>query len=310
MGAPLTPDDAVERLRRRGRLAQWVHGARPYSLVVALAPILVGVAYCYGEAGPLAVWPVLAASMAAVSIQIATNLANDAADGASGIDAPGRSGPPRLTGSGLMSARAVRAGALAMTAVAMVFGLVAVVEGGVPILLIGLVSVLAGWTYSFGPRPISATPWGEAVVVVFFGVLAVSGIAWLGGRLAGWTPLLLGLAIGLPAGAVLTVNNHRDREKDQQAGRQTLAIRIGPQATVWLYGAQMIGASLIAALALWPMTARGAVTIALTGFAGLWMMRRVARTPIGPEQSRRLAETAQVQLLLASLMAVVLVVRP
>jgi len=300
----------ADQLRQRGRLAMWVHGARLYSLVITLAPILVGVGYAYGETGRLAIWPVLAATLSALAIQIATNLANDAADGVSGVDSLQRPGPPRLTGSGLMSAGQVRAGAMVMTAIAGGFGLVAVMAGGVPILAIGIASVLAGWAYSFGPRPISATAWGEVFVVLFFGVLAVAGTAWLAARVAGWTPLLLGLAIGLPAGAVLTVNNHRDRVQDYQSGRRTLAIRIGPQATVWLYGAQMIGASLIAALAIAPVTPVGAGIVALTMPAGGWLTHRVATTPISLDQSRRLAETAKAQMLLALLLAIVLVWRP
>ena len=302
--------EAARQLRQRGRLAMWLHGARLYSLVITLAPIVVGVGYAYGATGSIAVWPVVAATISGLAIQIATNLANDAADGVSGVDSLERPGPPRLTGSGLLAAHQVRAGALVMTAVAALFGLFAVIAGGWPILAIGIASIIAGWAYSFGPRPISASAWGEVFVIVFFGVLAVAGTAWLGARLYGVTPLLLGLAIGLPAGAVLTVNNHRDRVQDARSGRRTLAIRIGPSATLALYGVQMVGASLLAALAMLPMTEVGAALVAATAPVGLWMTRRVAQTPITLEQSRRLAETAQAQMVLALLTGILLVWRP
>ena len=292
------------------RFGLWLHGARPQTLVISLAPVIVGAAYAWGLAERFAAGPVAAAALSAVAIQVATNLANDAADAASGVDGPGRAGPPRLAGSGVLSARTVRLGALVATLVAAAFGLIAVLAGGWPILAIGLASILAGWTYSFGPRPISASPLGEVFVIVFFGVLAVSGIVWLGARQWDATALLLGLAIGLPAGAVLTANNHRDRELDARAGRRTLAIRLGPQASVWLYGAQVTGASLIAALALAPLTGAGAGLVALTGLGGLWMTARFARTPVSPALSRRLAETAQAGMALALLIAAVLVIRP
>lgn len=297
-------------LHARGRIAQWVHGARLYSLTITVAPILVGVGLVLGTRGAVATGPVVAATVSALSIQIATNLANDAADGASGLDAPDRIGPARLTGSGALSPGTVRAGALVMTALAAVSGLVAVWSGGWPILAIGIASILAGWAYSFGPRPISGSPFGEVCVVVFFGVLAVSGTAWLAGGVFGVLPVLLGVAIGLPAAAVLTVNNHRDRVQDQRGGRRTLAICLGPRRTTWLYGAQMTGASLIAAMSVAPMTPVGAAILALGAVLGGWMGIRLARTPPGPLLSRRLAETARYQLVLAVVLAFILVWRP
>ena len=292
------------------RFGLWVHGARPHSLVISLAPVVVGFGYAWGLAGAVALWPMIAATLSAVAIQIATNLANDAADGVSGVDGPNRPGPPRLTGSGVLSAAQVRMGALVATLVAAAFGLVAVLAGGWPILAIGIASIIAGWAYSFGPRPISGTAWGEVFVIVFFGVLAVVGIVWLGVQRVDGPTVLLGLAIGLPAGAVLTANNHRDRVLDARSGRRTLAIRIGPRPTVLVYGAQVIGASVLAALALWPLTATGALLIAATGLGGVILTRRLAATPISPAISLRLAETAQFQMVLALLIAIVLVWRP
>lgn len=292
------------------RFGLWLHGARPQTLVIALAPVIVGSAYAWHLTDQFAAGPVAAAALSAVAIQVATNLANDAADAASGVDGPGRTGPPRLAGSGALSAATVRRGALVATLVAAAFGFLAVLAGGWPILAIGLASIVAGWAYSLGPRPISASALGEVFVIVFFGVLAVSGIVWLGARQWDATAMLLGLAIGLPAGAVLTANNHRDRVLDARAGRRTLAIRLGPRASVWLYGAQIIGASLIAAAALAPLTGAGAELVAFSGLGGVWMTARFARTPISPALGRRLAETAQAGMVLAVLVAAVLVIRP
>lgn len=292
------------------RIGLWVHGARPYSLVIALAPILLGVGYAWGVLGRVAIWPVFCALISAVAIQVATNLANDAADGLSGADHPNRPGPPRLTGSGLLSAREVQAGALMATLVAALFGLFAVLAGGWPILLIGITSIIAGWGYSFGPRPISGSAWGEVFVVLFFGVLAVVGTVWLAAGQFAWEAALLGLGIGLPAAAVLTINNHRDRVQDKVAGRNTLAMRLGPRGAVLLYSGQMLGASLFLALALAPQTQLGALIIAATMFGGLWMTWRVVRTPISYALSERLAETAKFQMVLAVLATILLVAQP
>lgn len=306
-------DAAAPATRARlptSRVGLWVHGARPYSLVIALAPILLGVGYAFGVLGRVALWPVFCALVSALAIQVATNLANDAADGLSGADHPDRPGPPRLTGSGILSAREVQAGALVATLVAALFGLFAVVAGGWPILAIGLASILAGWGYSFGPKPISGSAWGEVFVVLFFGVLAVVGTVWLAAGVFTGAAALLGLGIGLPAAAVLTVNNHRDRVQDAKAGRNTLAMRLGPRWSVAFYGAQMVAASLCLAFALAPVTRFGALMLAATSALGLGMTWRLASTPISYALSARLAETAKAQMVLAVLAAVFLVVQP
>lgn len=284
-------------------LGLWIRAARPRTLSISIAPILVGVAHAAATFGRVAWTPVLAATLAAVAIQIATNLANDAADGERGLDGPRRLGPTRVTGARLMSASEVRRGALAATLVAAVAGLVAVVHGGLPILLIGVASIVAAWAYSGGPRPISGTPLGEIFVVAYFGVAAVTGIEWLAAGAVTPVAALLGVAIGLPAAGVLTVNNHRDRVEDARNGRRTLAIVLGARGSVVLYAAELLGAVALAALA--AGSGLGAGLIGLAALPAALAAGRLARLPIGRGLNGHLAVTAGFQLLLAALIAVV-----
>lgn len=298
------------RAGRLDRAVLWLRGARPRTLFISFAPILVGFAHATTLTPVVAKLPVFAAAISALAIQIATNLANDAADGARGGDGPARLGPQRLTGARLMPASTVAGGALAATLIAALFGAIAVFHGGWPILAIGVASLLAGWGYSYGPRPISASPLGEIFVVLFFGVAAVTGTVWLGAGRVDPTTLLLGLAIGLPAAAVLTVNNHRDRVEDAGNGRRTLAIRLGPERTVALYAGELVAASLIAAVALAPLTMIGAGVVAASAVGALLLARRLAATPVGRAINLRLADTARFQAILALLVALVLWWRP
>ena len=77
----------------------WIQGARPQTLVLSLAPIVVGVAYAHAAFGRVEIAPVAAATLSALAIQVATNLANDSADGRRGADGPERLGPMRLVGA-------------------------------------------------------------------------------------------------------------------------------------------------------------------------------------------------------------------
>lgn len=288
------------------RSTLWIRAVRPRTLSISVAPIVVGVAHAVASFGRVALLPVAAATLSAVAIQIATNLANDAADGERGHDGPARLGPERVTGSRLMSAGEVRRGAVIATVIAALFGLVAVVHGGAPILLIGLASILAGWAYSNGPCPISATPLGEFFVVACFGVAAVVGIEWLASGAVAPSAAVLGVAIGLPAAAVLTVNNHRDRVEDTRNGRRTLAILLGPRASALVYGAELLLGVALAAAVVAPAAPHGAVLVALCACPALWLTWRLARMPIGRELNTRLAATAGFQLLLALAIAVAL----
>lgn len=299
-------EPAVSDLARANETRRdlWLRAMRPRTLMIALAPILVGAAHAHAMFGPIALTPVIAAAFSALAIQIATNLANDAADGERGADGPHRIGPLRVTGAALMSARDVRRGALAATLIAALFGLVAIFYGGLPILGIGVASLAAAWSYSYGPRPISATPLGEVFVLLFFGIAATVGIEYLAAGRVHPQAFGFGLAIGLPAAAVLTINNHRDRAQDAVNGRRTLAILLGPAGAKWLYAAELVGASALAAGLAASITPRGAILVAATVVPAALLAWRVAGMAIGRELNSRLAATGAFQMLLAAAIAI------
>ena len=78
-------------------------------------------------------------------------------------------------------------------------------------------------------------------MLAFFGVAAVWGSHYLQTLSAGPDAWLLGLALGLPAAAVLLLNNYRDLETDRAAGRRTLAQVVGPDRAHWLYAGLLLG---------------------------------------------------------------------
>lgn len=221
--------------QRPGLLAIAWRAIRPRTLTISLAPVLVGSALAYTENLALYLWPFLAALLAAILIQIGTNLHNDAVDFLKGNDLPDRAGPPRVTAAGWVSPATVHQAAIACFLMALLPGAYLVWSGGWPIFWIGCASLIAGWTYSGGPVPVSYTPLGEVFVLVFFGLLAVGGAGWLQHAPLDHSLWLSGFIVGLPAAAVLLVNNHRDRLADARAGRRTLAIVLGEKHSFRLY---------------------------------------------------------------------------
>ena len=221
---------------------KWVAGARPRTLPAAVVPVAVGTACAAGQVpGGLIWWRAAAAMVVALALQVATNYANDYSDGIRGTDADERRvGPVRLVGQGLAAPAAVKRAAFVAFGVAGVAGAALAVAVGPELLVVGALSMLAGWFYTGGPRPYGYAGFGELFVFVFFGVVATAGSAYVQtGELAG---LALGASVpvGCLATALLVVNNLRDIPGDTIAGKRTLAVRLGDARTRVLYTALMV----------------------------------------------------------------------
>ncbi|MGK7312355.1 MAG: 1,4-dihydroxy-2-naphthoate octaprenyltransferase [Candidatus Longimicrobiales bacterium M2_2A_002] len=280
----------------------WLLGMRPRTVTMAAVPVTVGAVLGWGR-GARPDWVTFFATLAcAVLIQIGTNLFNDAKDGERGGDGPDRIGPVRITGAGLAEPKQVRRAALACFAAALIAGVYLVVIGGLPILMIGLASLVAGYAYSSGPRPLSHGPFSEIYVIVFFGLIAVAGSYYLQiDELPGAAVALTGIAIGSYAAAVLLVNNLRDTAADLRAGRKTLAARLGTRGSRWLYGFLLLAPFPLLAAA-WGMQALGVVWLALP--VCLWATALFARMPVGPGMNSQLGRTAMIQVLVGVLLMV------
>ncbi len=284
------------------RLRAWLMATRPKTLTLSLAPVAVGAALAHAAGGAMRWSAVVVALLASAAIQIGTNLHNDAADFFRGADGPDRLGPLRVTAAGLLGASEVERGAALSFALAALSGLYLVWLGGAPILLLGLASILCGWAYSSGPKPISHTPLAEIFVLAFFGVAAVGGTCWLAAGRLDSAALIGGAALGLFAAAVLLVNNHRDRIEDARNGRKMLAILLGPQGSGALYAGLMLApfallaplGQLLPSRPLW-------IALAALPFS-LALVRRFLREPVGPGLNLILAQTARGQAIFAALL--------
>jgi 1,4-dihydroxy-2-naphthoate octaprenyltransferase len=297
----------MTRLPGAGRAAPWLHAIRPRTLPVAVVPVIVGSSLAAVRAHVFSVAIFVLAAAVAVLIQAGTNLHNDVADFERGGDDPAlRIGPRRATAEGWLSPDQVRQGAFVCLGLALCTGLLLTYVGGWIVLLLGSASLAAAWAYSGGPRPISYSPLGELFVWVFFGLVAVAGTYYLqtGGRLDGYA-LAAGAIMGLPAAAVLVVNNTRDRDADRAAGRRTFAVVFGPAASQVEYGLLVLP-PIPAAMCLVALTG-GWIWLPLAAAPmAVWLVWRFAASDGGPELNRLLGMTAAFELLLGLLLSAAL----
>ncbi|MDO5104236.1 MAG: 1,4-dihydroxy-2-naphthoate octaprenyltransferase [Lautropia sp.] len=213
----------------------WLVGVRPPTLGLSLVPVLLGTALAVFQGAAFRPGAFLVACLCVLLIQAGTNLFNDVGDGVRGADGPERLGPVRLIGSGQASVRQVRNAAVLCFVLALLGGLWLASHHGPAITVIGICSLLAGWLYSGGPKPLSHTPWGESCVLLFFGIIAVAGSHYLQSGQWSMSAMLFGLVPGCYAAAVLLVNNTRDLVSDMRAGRRTLAAVLGESGAHRLY---------------------------------------------------------------------------
>jgi 1,4-dihydroxy-2-naphthoate octaprenyltransferase len=213
----------------------WLLAARPATLPAAAVPVLVGVGAALGEGATFKPLIFAVTLICALFIQIGTNFANDYSDFHRGADHEGRLGPTRVTQSGLISQESVRRGIIVAFGIALLLGLYLAWVGGWPIIVIGVLSILSGLAYTGGPFPFGYHGLGDVFVFVFFGLVAVTGTAYL--QSGAWSSfaLLLSIPIGLLVTNILVVNNLRDRPTDAAAGKKTLAVRMGDRATRMQY---------------------------------------------------------------------------
>jgi len=286
-----------------GRVFAWCLAVRPWSFTISLAPVLAGtsLAALDGYAPNLVIAGV--ALLACFLIHAGTNLQNDVGDFRRGADLIGRVGPPRVTTQGWLPASQVQAAASLSFALAFVPGAYLVVHGGWPIVAIGLASIAAGAVYTAGPRPVAYSGWGEAFVIVFFGLVAVGGMYYLHTGTVSASALVAGAALGLLAAAVLVVNNLRDIDSDRRIGKNTLAVRLGRRASAWEYAALMLLPFVLSmAISLVEREAWLLAPLALLPWATT-LAQRVAREPAGAWLNAALGATAKLGLAFALLLS-------
>lgn len=281
----------------------WLLAARPATLTAAVVPVLVGIGAA-GHDGFFRPGVFVATLAAALLIQIGTNLANDVFDFERAADSEDRLGPPRVTQTGLASAGAVRLATALTFAAAAGVGVYLIFVGGWPILIIGALAIVAGITYTGGPWPFGYHGLGDVFVFVFFGVIAVAGTYYLQTGEVTALAVAASLPIACTVTAILVVNNLRDIESDRRAGKRTLAVLIGGQATraeyvvlVLLPYLLVAGFAFAGTLPLLALLAYVTIPLPLT------LGHLVARDAQGPKLNDVLKRTSQLHLAFGAFLA-------
>lgn len=215
----------------------WLHAVRLRTLPLALASIFAGsfLAKWQNEFR----WEVLVlASFTTVFLQILSNLSNDYGDSVHGADSSLRKGPIRAVQSGLISLSEMKR-AMVLFASLSLFSGTSLIYFSLPnwsyflgFFAVGLLAIWAAIRYTSGSNPYGYVGLGDISVFLFFGLVGVLGTFFLhslqDNSLIGW----IACSLGCFSTAVLNINNIRDIDSDQLAGKRSLPVRIGRERAI------------------------------------------------------------------------------
>ena len=280
---------------------KWILGARPRTLPAAIAPVIVASAL----AAPDFNWFRAALALkVGLWLQIAVNFANDYSDGVKGTDTH-RLGPTRLVASGLSTARSVKNAAFISFAIASIAGLWLALLTSPLLIAIGLLSILAAWNYTGGKRPYGYSGYGEISVFIFFGIVATVGSFYVQTEKLTLMSFIVAIPMGALSCAILSINNLRDREQDELAGKRTLAVRIGDDAARRFFVALLVLAHTAAIATFRPLAMLTLLVTPLT-FS-------IARTVLGGASGAQLipllGTTGKLQIIFAAVFALALAIQ-
>ncbi|MGB0973450.1 MAG: 1,4-dihydroxy-2-naphthoate octaprenyltransferase [Flavobacteriaceae bacterium] len=216
----------------------YIQAARLRTLPLSVSGIIVAAGIAASEQAFNLVIFVLAL-LATIGFQVVSNFANDYGDGVKGTDS-NRNGEQRMIASGLISPQQMKLAILCTIIITMliVIALIYLAFGkdnfinSLVFFGLGISSIIAAIKYTVGKSAYGYSGFGDVFVFVFFGLLSVIGGYYLfSQQITSYSIVLPASAIGLLSTAVLNLNNMRDQIQDKTANKNTLVVKLGPNAS-------------------------------------------------------------------------------
>lgn len=219
-------------MNKNSAFSIWFTTARPRTLPLALASIIIGSALAYW-AGKFDLITTLLAFITTILLQVLSNFANDYGDHVKGSDTAERIGPLRAIQYGAITGAQLKQAVILLSILSFLSGALLTVyayesiQDLIVFLALGAISIVAAITYTVGKKAYGYLGLGDLFVLIFFGFVAVIGVFYLQAHEIKPQIFLPALGCGLLSVAVLNINNLRDIEQDRKAGKNTLIVRIG-----------------------------------------------------------------------------------
>lgn len=259
----------------------WLHAFRLRTLPLALSSIFMGsfLAVYFDRFR----WEILVlAALTTIFLQVLSNLSNDYGDSIHGADSEAREGPMRAVQSGIISLKEMKIAMYILAFLSLVtgLGLIYVAVQDMILFLVflffGLLAIWASISYTSGNNPYGYVGLGDLSVFLFFGLLGVIGTFFLHTLQFHLLVLLPAISLGCFSTAVLNINNIRDIESDQKAGKRSIPVRIGREKAVGYNWALLLSGNL-SLLAFAVITQSWAALMALLVMPMMWRVGKAVQ---------------------------------
>ena len=255
------------KLRLPLKLNAWFWAVRPFSLSASTTPILVGSSVA-SSVTSLNVILFMLCLTGSIAIQIGTNLTDEYADHKKSGGSGKFLAPHKVIQRGLLTEKEVLIGIIIVFFYGSIAGLIITYFAGLPILIIGVLSVAVAYLYAGGPKPLGHMGLGEIIVFMFMGPVMVMATYYVQVQSISLLALTTSVPVGCIVTAILHCNNMRDTEEDFASGKMSLAILLGNPISKFVYSLLIISAF---------------ITIAILSYSssGTWSMLGLITVPIG-----------------------------
>ncbi len=273
---------------------------RPKFFPASVLPVLAGSAWGFMVAGQFDLSAFVLALLATVCVHAGANVLNDVGDDAGGTDRQNEdriypyTGGSRFIQAGIMSASGMARLGVSLLAVAAIAGLILLLSKGAMVLWFGIAGLLLAVLYSLGPVRLASIGLGELSVGIAFGVLPVTGAAWLQSGSLGIEVLLFSIPVSVWVTAILLINEVPDIAADGATGKRTLPVRFDLGGTSVIYFLlHLTGVAALVALALLGGFPAWAMIVPVLLLALAWQAARAIRTGIAdrPAMTRAIEMT-------------------
>ncbi|MCK9206968.1 MAG: 1,4-dihydroxy-2-naphthoate polyprenyltransferase [Salinivirgaceae bacterium] len=212
----------------------WIHAARLRTLPLSIAGVIMGSALAL-DSDNFHLIVFLLVLLTTLLLQILSNLANDYGDYSHGTDNENRVGPQRTVQSGAIKPNEMRWAMAFVGILSFISGILLLKTSFkeslnlefLIFLIMGLLAISAAIKYTVGKNPFGYQGFGDLMVFVFFGIVAVWGTFFLHAQVMDIWVLLPAISIGTLSVGVLNINNMRDIVNDKSSGKKTIPVRLG-----------------------------------------------------------------------------------
>lgn len=214
-------------------LKTWFLAGRPWSLTATVIPVTLGgtIAWQHGYFHPFLF---ILSLLGGTAIQLGTNYTNTYGDFISGVDTiVSNQTSPQLVRGQLEPKLMFKVG-MGFFGFALLVGFYMMFFRSWPLLLIGALGIIGGYSYTLG---VAYKYKGLGTFLVFFlmGPMMAWASYYVQTGFHSWIPVLASLPIGFLISGLLHANDFRDVEHDKEARIITLGTILGPKGCLLFY---------------------------------------------------------------------------